>query len=79
MEMQKEIISACRNAEIGCGDCKQKLADKMLTSMRPMMERRKEIAMKPKETQEIIFAGTEKARKVAQSTLQEAKTAMKII
>jgi len=51
----------------------------MLASMRPIMEKRKEIAIKPKETQEILFAGTEKARKVAQSTLQEAKTAMKII
>ena len=79
IEMQKEIISACRNAEIGCGDCKQKLVDTMLASMRPIMEKRKEIAIKPKETQEILFAGTEKARKVAQSTLQEAKTAMKII
>ena len=77
-EMQDEIASECRKAGIGCGDCKLKLVDTLLESMRPTMEKRKEIAGKPKEVHEIIHAGTEKARKVAQATLQEAKTAMKI-
>ena len=78
-EMQEEIISACRKAEIGCGDCKLKLIDTLLESMRPKMEKRKEISAKPKEVHEILHAGTKKARKVAQATLQEAKTAMKIV
>ena len=78
-EMQKEIISACRNAEIGCGDCKLKLVDTLLESMRPNMEKRKEVSAKPKEVHEMLHVGTEKARRVAQVTLQEAKTAMKII
>ena len=79
VKMQGEIISACKNAEIGCGDCKQKLADNLLESMLPNMEKRKEVAAKPKEVYEILRAGTEKARKVARATLLEAKTAMKII
>ena len=77
--MQKEIISACRKAEIGCGDCKLKLVDTLLESMRPKMEKRKEIAAKPKEVYEILRAGTEKARKIACATLKETKIAMKII
>ena len=77
--MQEEIISACKNAEIGCGDCKQKLADNMLETMLPSMEKRKEIAAKPKEVYEILRSGTEKAKRVAQASLLEAKTAMKII
>jgi len=79
IEMQKEIISACRKAEIGCGDCKLKLVGALLGSMRPNMEKRKEIAAKPKEVHEILRAGTGKARKVAQATFQEAKAAMKIV
>ncbi len=43
------------------------------------MEKRKDVAAKPKEVYEILRAGTEKARGVAQATLSEAKTAMKII
>ena len=79
VEMQDEIISACKKAEIGCGDCKQKLTDNLLKSMLPKMEKRKEVAAKPKEVYEILRAGTEKAREVARATLLEAKTAMKII
>jgi tryptophanyl-tRNA synthetase len=47
--------------------------------MLPKMEKRKEVAAKPKEVYEILRAGTEKAREVARATLLEAKTAMKII
>ena len=79
IEEQEEIISACRKAEIGCGDCKLKLADKLLKSMLPSMEKRKEIAARPKDVYEILHVGTEKARAVARATLLEAKTAMKII
>jgi hypothetical protein len=55
-----------------------KLVSTMLENMRPNMEKRCEIASKPKEVEEILCAGTEKARKVAAATLQEAKVAMKI-
>ena len=79
VEMQDDIVASCKKAEIGCGDCKQKLADNLLKSMLPKMEKRKEVAAKPKEVYEILRAGTEKAREVAQVTLLEAKTAMKII
>ena len=79
IEEQEEIISACRKAEIGCGDCKLKLADNLLKSMLPSMEKRKEIAARPKDVYEILHVGTEKARAVARATLLEAKTAMKII
>jgi tryptophanyl-tRNA synthetase len=77
-EMQDEIIPACRTAKIGCGDCKLKLVDSMLESMRPMMEKRQVIAAKPKEVKEILRAGTEKAGKVASATLAEVKACMKI-
>ena len=79
IEEQEEIISACRKAEIGCGDCKLKLADNLLKSMLPSMEKRKEIVAKPKDVYEILRVGTEKAREVARATLLEAKMAMKII
>jgi tryptophanyl-tRNA synthetase len=79
IEEQEEIVFACRKAEIGCGDCKLKLADNLLKSMLPSMEKRKEIAARPKDVYEILHVGTEKARAVARATLLEAKTAMKII
>ena len=79
IEEQEEIISACKKAEIGCGDCKLKLIDNLLKSMLPEMEKRKEIAEKPKEVYEILRAGTKKAREIAKATMLEVKTVMKII
>lgn len=76
--MQDEIDAACRKAEIGCTDCKMKLVGTMLESMRPPMEKRRQIAAKPKEVEEILNVGTEKAGKVARATFKEAKDAMRI-
>jgi tryptophanyl-tRNA synthetase len=76
-EMQKEIDRDCRTAAIGCGDCKMKLAGTMLEGLRPHMERRREIAAKPKEVEEILEEGTRKAQKVAKATMARAKQAMK--
>jgi tryptophanyl-tRNA synthetase len=76
-EMQKEIDRDCRTATIGCGDCKMKLVDTMLEGMRPHMERRREIAAKPKEVEAILEEGTRKAQEVAKATMDRAKQAMK--
>ena len=77
VEMQKEIDRECRVAGIGCGDCKLKLVDTMLEGMRPHMERRREFASKPKEVEEILDSGTQKARQVAQATMEHARKVMK--
>jgi len=76
-EMQKEIDRDCRTAAIGCGDCKLKLVDTMLEGMRPHMERRREIAAKPKEVEGILEEGTRKAQQVAKATMDRARQAMK--
>ena len=76
--MQEEVADGCRTAKIGCGDCKNMLTQTMLESMRPIMERRSEISNKPKEVEEIIAAGTKKARLVATSTLDRVKKSMKL-
>ncbi|MEC7640826.1 MAG: tryptophan--tRNA ligase [Nitrospinota bacterium] len=75
-KMRQDIDKDCRTAKIGCGDCKGMLIDTMLKDMRPKMEKRQEIATKPKQVFEIIKSGNEKARKVAQATMEEAKAAM---
>ena len=77
-ELQKEIDRDCRTAAIGCGDCKMKLVDTMLEGLRPHMERRREIAAKPKHVEEILEEGTRKAQNVATATMDRAKQAMKL-
>ncbi len=77
-EMQQEIDRDCRTAAIGCGDCKKKLSESMLEVMGPQLERRREIAAKPKEVEEIFAVGTEKASRVAKRTMDKAKSVMKL-
>lgn len=76
--MQEEVNASCRSAAIGCTDCKKKLMETMVAGMRPHMEKRKEIVARPDKVWEILDAGTQKARKIAQATLKEAKDAMGI-
>ncbi len=76
--MRDEINSDCRTAKIGCGDCKKMLTQTMLESMRPMMEKRREILTRPDEVKEILREGTLKAHVVAKATLEQAKQAMKL-
>ncbi|MCF8720874.1 tryptophan--tRNA ligase [Nitrospina gracilis] len=77
-EKQAYVDENCRTAGIGCGDCKALLAESMLEGMRPLMERRAELMAKPKEVDEILDEGTERARKVAQNTMRKVKEAMKL-
>jgi tryptophanyl-tRNA synthetase len=76
--LQEEIRQACRTAAIGCTECKAKLAENMLEGMRPHMERRRKYLDKPREVEDILAEGNKKARKVAQATYEEVKTAMRI-
>ena len=77
-EMQKEIDRDCRTAAIGCGDCKLKLVETMLEGMKPHMERRREIAAKPKAVEEILEEGTRKTQKIAKASMDRARQAMKL-
>jgi len=46
--------------------------------LRPIRERRGELAAKPARVREIIMEGTRKGRAVAQSTMDEVRAAMKL-
>jgi tryptophanyl-tRNA synthetase len=66
-----EIDPGCRSAALGCGDCKAKLAANINKFMEKPLEKKKSLLNNPKQLDEIIADGCSKARKVAQSTMQE--------
>jgi len=63
----------CSTAGIGCVDCKKKLAENMQKYFAPYVERRKEILAKPGYVDEVLAAGTAKARAIAQVTMREVR------
>ncbi|ABN51921.1 MAG TPA: tryptophan--tRNA ligase [Hungateiclostridium thermocellum] len=73
-----EIEQHCRGGKIGCVQCKKNLADKMVEHLEPIYEKRQKIVENPSIVKEILADGNEKARKVAQKTLEEVRKAMKI-
>ena len=64
----------------GLGDVKVKkfLNNVMQTELKPIRERRKEWEQKIPEVYEILKAGSEEAKQVAQQTLHDVRKAMKI-
>lgn len=78
IEESMTIAESCRNATIGCVDCKKCLGQKMVESLAEMHDRRKIFEAKPEKVREILMYGAEKARKVAQRTMEEVRGALNL-
>lgn len=72
------VRSECKEGERGCVDCKMQLAGKMNEALEPIRDKRNELENKPKVINDILRAGAEKARGVAQQTLQEVTEVMNL-
>ena len=74
----EEIAAACRAGELGCVECKKRLAARMNEALAPVRERRRQLEEHPERIGEILAAGADKARKVAAATMAEVRAAMRI-
>jgi tryptophanyl-tRNA synthetase len=63
----------CKTAGIGCIDCKKKLHEGIVKELGPIRERAAELAAKPDHVWGILRTGAERARKVAQATMDEVR------
>ncbi|MBI4826063.1 MAG: tryptophan--tRNA ligase [Nitrospirae bacterium] len=76
-EEQDEVAEGCRTAGIGCIDCKKVLIKNLFKVLEPIWEKRKELIGKPEYIKEVISAGTEKAKKVSDKTMNDVRKAIK--
>ncbi len=72
------IDPQCRNAEIGCVACKKIMAESLIKAMEPIRKRRIHFEENPKLVEEILTAGSEKARAVAKETMEQVRKAIRI-
>ncbi|MXS83829.1 tryptophan--tRNA ligase [Nitrosomonas oligotropha] len=70
------VQRGCKNAEIGCLDCKTPVIDKILAEQAPMYERIKKYEEDPTLVRNIIADGCEKANKLAEETMRDIREAM---
>ncbi|MDD2251775.1 MAG: tryptophan--tRNA ligase [Dehalococcoidales bacterium] len=75
-EEVNEIAGNCRNATIGCVDCKKRLAEKMNQELEPIRERRRELEQQPELVNQVLSEGAEKAGMIARKTMDEVRRVM---
>ncbi|MEJ2068782.1 MAG: tryptophan--tRNA ligase, partial [Deltaproteobacteria bacterium] len=75
-EVVERIIRECRQADIGCRDCKKILIQRVVEYLAPIQEKRAYYLSHLEEVEGIIQEGTERAREVARNTMREAREAM---
>jgi tryptophanyl-tRNA synthetase len=75
----EEIASECRQAGIGCVDCKKMLAQNISSALEPFREKRAALASKPNYITEVLADGANRAEAIARETLKEAKEKMGLL
>ena len=75
-ETLKWAAEGCRTAEIGCIECKAKMADHLIEWIAPVRERRVDYEKHPGRVLEILDEGSKKARKVAKGTMERVREAV---
>jgi tryptophanyl-tRNA synthetase len=73
-----EIETGCRSGELGCVDCKAECSMKINEFLEPILEKRSEYEKDIATVEDTIIDGEKRARKVAQSTMEEVRTAMEL-
>lgn len=77
-DVKNWVQEGCRNASIGCLDCKQPVIDSVLKEQAPIRERSEEFLGDREAVQAIIDEGCESARESARDTLDEVRHAMNL-
>jgi len=77
-ETKNKINNECRTAAIGCVECKKIMAQYLIDALAPIREKRKYYEDRPDLVEDIITTGSDKARVVAQETMDEVRAAVKI-
>ncbi len=74
----ESIGTACRQATIGCVECKKRLAERMVTALADIHTRRIALEANPDRVKEILEYGAERARAVAAATMAEVRQVMNL-
>lgn len=74
----EEVAHGCRTADIGCIDCKKILIKNVFKVMEPIWKKREELLNNRTLLEEITERGNEKAKRVAQETMELVRGSMGI-
>ncbi len=75
---EEEIAPPCRTGELGCVDCKKRLAANMNRALEPIREKRHELLAAPDTVWDVLADGAKRASERAGSVLDKVRSAMKM-
>lgn len=75
-EVRNWVQQGCKNAGIGCLECKQPVIDAILAEQIPICERAKMYEEDPALVRNIVADGCEKANKLAEETMRDVRQVM---
>jgi tryptophanyl-tRNA synthetase len=70
------VENGCKNADIGCIECKQPVIDSVLKELKPIQERALHYIESPDLVKSVVAEGCEKARKIARDTMRDVRKVM---
>jgi tryptophanyl-tRNA synthetase len=71
-----QVAQGCREATIGCLECKRVLAQEIISDLAPLQDRRRELLARPERVREILAQGAAAAQPKARETLNEVRQVM---
>ncbi|MFN3599274.1 MAG: tryptophan--tRNA ligase, partial [Aquificaceae bacterium] len=77
-ERIQEIERDCKSGKLGCVDCKRMMLEGLEAFLEPLREKRKEYEKDREKVREILKEGSQRARDIAQQTLQEVREKVKV-
>jgi tryptophanyl-tRNA synthetase len=77
-ERASQIDKLCREARIGCTECKKELAEILIEFLAPIQQRRKDLLSNPKKILDILERGKQQAAEIARRTISEVKAALNL-
>lgn len=75
-ETRDWVIDGCKNAGIGCLECKKPVSDAIIAELEPIQKEAVQYENDPDIVRSIIAEGCETARETAKETIQEVREAM---
>ncbi len=67
------VEQGCRSAGIGCFDCKTRLADRMVASLAPIQEKRRQLEKEPDTVRDVLADGARRAGEIAAPVMEKVR------
>ncbi len=77
-ERTEEIERDCRSGKLGCVDCKKIMFEGLEAFLKPLREKRQEVAKDRELIIQILQEGSERARQIARETMEEVRVKTKV-